>query len=132
MHFDFFGTQLARSPGDAALTWQMPSQTVPAHGALAHGGANAFTLAHFMPGYIRPASAKDAARFDIPASGLDNVTAGEIAIAKHEMSRPRKLYGFLYGRKLPSPHDHHRAKLVHMLKERAFDLAAHTVTPGHA
>jgi hypothetical protein len=48
------------------------------------------------------------------------------------MSRPRKLYGFLYGRKLPSPHDHHRAKLVHMLKERAFDLAAHTVTPGHA
>jgi hypothetical protein len=37
----------------------------------------AFTLAHFMPGYIRPASAKDAARFDIPASELDNVTAGE-------------------------------------------------------
>jgi hypothetical protein len=92
----------------------------------------AFTLADFMPGYTRPASAKDAALLGIPASELDNVTAGEIAIAKHEMSRPRKLYGLLYGRKLPTPHDRHRAKLVGLIKERAWAMAAARVPPGHA
>jgi hypothetical protein len=29
-------------------------------------------------------------------------------------------------------HDRHRKKLVHMLKERAWDLAASSVPPGHA
>jgi hypothetical protein len=57
----------------------------------------AFTLADFMPGYTRPASAKDAALFDIPPEELDNVTPSEIKLAKHEMSRPRKIYGLLYG-----------------------------------
>jgi hypothetical protein len=94
--------------------------------------AGAFTLADFMPGYTRPASAKDAARLDIPASELDDITAEEIAIAKHEMSRPRKLYGFLWGTELPTPHDRHRAKLVHLLKERAWDLACRRMAPGHA
>jgi hypothetical protein len=61
----------------------------------------AFGLDEFMPGACRPASAKDAARFDIPAAELDDVTAEEIAIAKHELSRPRKIYGFLYGTELP-------------------------------
>ena len=92
----------------------------------------AFDLGDFMPGYTRPASAKDAALLGIPASELDNVTAGEIAIAKHEMSRPRKLYGLLYGRKLPTPHDRHRAKLVGLIKERAWAMAAARVPPGHA
>ena len=92
----------------------------------------AFTLADFMPGYTRPASAKDAARFDIPAAELDDVTDFEIELEKYEMRRPRKIYGLLYGTKLPTPHDRHRANLVHMLKERAWDLAARQVPPGHA
>ena len=28
--------------------------------------------------------------------------------------------------------NHHRKKLIRLLKERAFNLAAHKVTPGHA
>ena len=93
----------------------------------------AFTLAHFMPGYIRPASAKDAARFDIPASELDNVTAEDIAIAKYKMSRPRILRGFLYGTELPNHAARRdRARIVNALKNRAWDLAARAVTPGHA
>jgi hypothetical protein len=35
----------------------------------------------------------------------------------------------LWGTKLPTAD---RAKLVHLLKERAWDLAAHKVYPGHA
>jgi hypothetical protein len=89
----------------------------------------AFTLASFMPGYTRPASAKDAALHDIPASELDDITAEEIELAKHEMSRPRKIYGSLFT-VLPAPR--HRAKLVHLLKERSFDLAARLATPSCA
>ena len=88
-----------------------------------------FTPDEFMPGACRPASAKDAARLDIPASELDDITAEDIAIAKHEMSRPRKIYGSLFT-VLPAPR--HRAKLVHLLKERSFDLAARLATPSCA
>jgi hypothetical protein len=90
-------------------------------------------LADFMPGACRPASAKDAARDDIPAAELDDVTDFEIELEKHEMSRPRKIYGLLWGTvvsELPSPRD--RAKIVHLLKERAWDLAARRVAPGRA
>ena len=55
------------------------------------------TLDKFCAGAHRPTSAKDAARLDMPVSELDDITAEEIAIAKHEMSRPRKIYGLLYG-----------------------------------
>ena len=55
------------------------------------------TLDKFVAGGHRPTSAKDAARLDIPASELDDVTPFEIELAKHEMSRPRKIYGLLYG-----------------------------------
>jgi hypothetical protein len=89
-----------------------------------------FTPDEFMPGACRPASARDAARLDIPASELDDVTPFEIELEKHEMSRPRKLYGFLYGTELPTPRA--RAKLVRMLKERAWDLACRRMAPGHA
>jgi hypothetical protein len=93
----------------------------------------AFDLADFMPGYTRPASAKDAALFDIPASELDNVTAEDIAIAKYKMSRPRILRGFLYGTELPNHAARRdRARIVNALKNRAWDLAARAVTPGHA
>jgi hypothetical protein len=93
----------------------------------------AFTLADFMPGYTRPASAKDAALFDIPASELDNVTAFEIELAKHEMNRPKIYYGFLYGTELPNHAARRdRAKIVRALKERAWHLAAANCRPGHA
>jgi hypothetical protein len=91
------------------------------------------TLASFMPGYTRPASAKDAARLDIPASELDDITAEEIAFAKHELRRPRKIYGLLWGTvvsELPSPR--HRAKIVGLIKTRAWDLACRRMAPGHA
>jgi hypothetical protein len=91
------------------------------------------TLSSFMPGVMKPVSAELAAREDIPAAELDDITPGEIAIAKHEMKRPRKIYGLLWGTvvsELPSPRD--RAKIVHMLKERAWDLACHRMAPGHA
>jgi hypothetical protein len=51
----------------------------------------AFGLADFMPGYTRPASAKDAALLDIPASELDDIAPWEIELEKHEMRRPRNL-----------------------------------------
>jgi hypothetical protein len=88
------------------------------------------TLSSFMPGKMKSVSAELAAREDIPAAELDDITPGEIAIAKHEMKRPRKIYGLLWGSELPSPRD--RAKIVHMLKERAWHLAARHVAPGHA
>ena len=69
------------------------------------------TLSSFMPGVMRPVSADIAARVGMPASELDDITAGEIAIAKHKMSRPRKLYGFLWGTELPTPR-RDRAKIV--------------------
>jgi hypothetical protein len=87
-------------------------------------------LADFMPGKMKPVSARDAARLDIPAAELDDITPGEIAIAKHEMKRPRKIYGLLWGSELPSPRD--RAKLVDLLKARAWHLAASRHRPGNA
>jgi hypothetical protein len=93
----------------------------------------AFGLADFMPGYTRPASAKDAARLDIPASELDDITPEEIELAKHEMNRPRKIYGFLYGTVVSElPLRGPRAKIVGLVKARAFDLACHWMAPGHA
>ena len=88
----------------------------------------------FVAGGHRPTSAKDAARLDIPASELDDVTPFEIELAKHEMSRPRKIYGFLYGSvvsELPSPRAD-RAKIVGALKNRAWTLACRRYAPGHA
>jgi hypothetical protein len=93
------------------------------------------TLSSFMPGKMKPVSAELAARFDIPAAELDDITAGEIAIAKHEMSRPRKIYGLLYGTvvsELPSPASRDRAKIVGLIKTRAWDLACRRMPPGHA
>jgi hypothetical protein len=90
-------------------------------------------LDEFMPGACRPASAKDAARFDIPAAELDDITAEEIAIAKHEMSRPRKIYGLLWGTvvsELPSPRA--RANIVALIKERTWAMAVARCPPGHA
>jgi len=93
----------------------------------------AFDAGDFMPGYTRPVTAKDAARYDIPASELDDVTAFEIERAKHEMNRPRKIYGLLYGTLVSElPLRGPRAKIIGLVKERAWDLAAHTVTPGNA
>jgi hypothetical protein len=92
------------------------------------------TLDKFVAGAHRPTSAKDAARLDIPASELDDITAEEIAIAKHELSRPRKLRGFLYGTELPTPQDRAKivgAKIVGLIKERAWDLACRRMAPGH-
>jgi|SRR6516164_4001517 hypothetical protein len=92
-----------------------------------------FTPDEFMPGACRPASAKDAARLDIPASELDDITAEDIAIAKHEMSRPRILRGFLYGTELPNHAARRdRAKIVNALKNRAWTLATKRCAPGHA
>ena len=87
----------------------------------------------FVAGGHRPTSAKDAARLDIPASELDDITAEEIAIAKHEMRRPRKLRGFLYGTELPGHAARQdRARIVGLIKERAWDLACRRMAPGHA
>ena len=89
--------------------------------------------ADFMPGYTRPASAKDAARLDIPPAELDNVTAFEIELEKHEMNRPRKIYGFLYDTLVSElPLRGPRAKIVDLIKERSFNLAARHMAPGHA
>ena len=93
----------------------------------------AFDLADFMPGYCRSPSAKDAARLDIPPAELDNITPDEIELAKHEMNAPRTIRGFLCGRVVSVlPLRGPRAKIIGLVKERAFDLAAHKVTPGHA
>jgi hypothetical protein len=89
--------------------------------------------ADFMPGYTRPASAKDAAWHDIPATELDNVTPFEIELAKHEMNRPRKIYGFLYGTVVSElPLRGPRAKIIGLVKERAWHLACRRMAPGHA
>jgi hypothetical protein len=96
----------------------------------------AFRLADFMPGYTRPASAKDAARLDIPVSELDDITAEEIAIAKHEMGRPRKIYCLLWGTVVSELPGHaarqDRAKIVGLIKARAWNLAYRRMAPGHA
>ena len=67
----------------------------------------AFNLGDFMPGYMRPVSAKDAARDDIPAAELDDITPGERS--------PRA-----------------RAKIIGLIKTRAWDLAVARCPPGHA
>jgi hypothetical protein len=93
----------------------------------------AFNLGDFMPGYMRPVSAKDAARNDIPAAELDDITPEEIELAKHEMNAPRKIYGLLYGTLVSElPLRGPRAKIIGLVKERAWDLAASSVPPGHA
>jgi hypothetical protein len=52
------------------------------------------------------------------------------------MSRPRKIYGLLFGSEVgwtnvPEVRAS-RVKIVGLVKDRAWDLAAHTVPPGHA
>ena len=58
---------------------------------------SSLALADFMPGAVRPVSADLAARVDMPATELNDITPEEIELAKHEMHRPRKIYGFLWG-----------------------------------
>jgi hypothetical protein len=95
--------------------------------------AGALGPADFMPGYTRPASAKDAARLDIPPAELDNVTALEIERAKHELNAPRTIRDFLYGRVVSVlPLRGPRAKIIGLVKERAWHLAAANCRPGHA
>jgi hypothetical protein len=95
--------------------------------------AGALGPADFMPGYTRPASAKDAARLDIPASELDDITPAEIERAKHELNAPRTIRDFLYGRVVSVlPLRGPRAKIIGLVKERAWDLATRTCAPGHA
>jgi hypothetical protein len=65
-------------------------------------------LHSFVPGACRPASANDAARLGCRLEDFGH----------HWTEEPA------------SPRD--RAKIVHMLKERSFDLAAREVPPGHA
>jgi len=94
---------------------------------------SSLALADFMPGAVRPVSADLAARVDMPATELNDITPEEIELAKLEMKRPRKICGLLWGTvvsELPSPPG--RAKLVRLLKERSFNLAARHVPPGHA
>ena len=64
------------------------------------------SLADFMPGKMRPVSADLAARVGMPAAELDE---------------PPPLYDTSTG-----------AKIVDLLKKRAWDLAASSVPPGHA
>ena len=69
----------------------------------------AFTLDQFMPGACRPVSPRDCARLGIPAA----------EIARHWTDD--------YDERQAS-----RAKIVHMLKARAWHLAARQVPPGRA
>jgi hypothetical protein len=86
-----------------------------------------------MPGYTRPASAKDAARLDIPPAELDNVTALEIELEKHKLNEPRTIRDFLYGRVVSVlPLRGPRAKIIGLVKERAWTLATRTCAPGNA
>ena len=85
--------------------WKRGTGWVEAPGSMA--------LAHFMPGKMKPVSADLAARLDIPAAELDDVTPFEIELAKHEMSRRP------------------RAKIVGALKNRAWTLACRWMTPGN-
>ena len=96
---DFHGpvARLVKLPGGLRVDWWVKGT------GWTEAPKGAFTLADFMPGYTRPASAKDAARFDIPAAELDDVTPFEIELAKNEMSRPRKIYGFLWGTVVSEP-----------------------------
>jgi hypothetical protein len=85
----------------------------------------------FVAGAHRPTSAKDAALLDIPAAELDNITPEEIELEKHEMNRPRTIRGFLYGSLVSElPLRGPRAKIIGLVKERAWDLAASSVPPG--
>jgi hypothetical protein len=59
-------------------------------------------LADFMPGATKPVSPEIAAREGIPAAELDDVTDFEIELEKHDMKQPRKIYGLLWGRELPT------------------------------
>jgi hypothetical protein len=65
------------------------------------------TLDEFMPGACRPVSVRDAARLGCRLEDFGRHWTEE-----------------------PAPRD--RAKLVHLLKERAWDLAARQVRPGRA
>jgi hypothetical protein len=65
------------------------------------------SLASFMPGKMRPVSADLAARVGMPLSELDDITPGE-----------------------RSPRD--RAKIIGLIKTRAWDLAVAGCPPGHA
>jgi hypothetical protein len=95
--------------------------------------AGALGPADFMPGYCRSPSAKDAARLDIPPAELDNITAFEIELAKHEMNAPRIIRGFLCGRVVSVlPLRGPRAKIIGLVKERAWTLATRTCAPGNA
>jgi hypothetical protein len=68
----------------------------------------AFTLYEMMPGKCRPVLEKDAARLGCRLEDFGRHWT-------EERASPRA-----------------RAKIVHMVKERAFNLAAHKVTPGRA
>jgi hypothetical protein len=105
--------------------WKRGTGWVDANGSI--------PLDEIFPGACRPASAKDAARFDIPAGELDNVTVEEIELAKHEMNAPRTIRGFLYGTVVSVlPLRGPRAKIIGLVKERAWHLAAANCRPGHA
>jgi hypothetical protein len=65
-------------------------------------------LADFIPGFCRPVLEKDAIRLGCYLEDF----------GRHWTEEPG--------------HPWDRAKIVHALKERAFDLAANSVTPGHA
>jgi hypothetical protein len=67
-----------------------------------------FTLDEFVPGACRPPSINDAARLGCRLEDFGRHWT-------EERASPRT-----------------RAKLVHMLKERAWDLACHRLAPGHA
>jgi hypothetical protein len=65
------------------------------------------SLADFMPGAMRPVSADLASRVGMPAAELDDITPGERS--------PRA-----------------RAKIIGLIKTRAWDLAVARCPPGHA
>ena len=67
-----------------------------------------FDLGDFMPGYCRSPLEKDAARLACYVEDFGRHWTEETASPRH------------------------RAKLVHLIKTRAFDLACRRVRPGHA
>jgi len=68
----------------------------------------AFNPGNFMPGYCRPPLEKDAARLGCRLEDFGRHWTEEPATARD------------------------RARLIHALKTRAWDLACHRMTPGHA